>query len=48
MGFYVQVRDVMNREFGKILAGETSVDDAFQTIEKEANKLLARFTKTQG
>ncbi|KZK77762.1 sn-glycerol-3-phosphate-binding periplasmic protein UgpB precursor [Pseudovibrio sp. W64] len=46
MGFYVQVRDVMNREYGKIFSGDKSVDDAFQTIEDEANKLLARFAKT--
>ena len=48
MGFYVQIRDVMNREYGRILTGETSVDDGFATIEKEANALLARFAKTQG
>lgn len=48
MGFYVQIRDVMNREYGRILTGETSVEDAFQNIEKEANELLARFAKTQG
>ncbi|MGV6847154.1 MAG: extracellular solute-binding protein [Marinibacterium sp.] len=48
MGFYVQIRDVMNREYGRILTGETSVDDAFATIEREANDLLARFAKTQG
>lgn len=48
MGFYVQIRDVMNREYGRILTGETSVEDAFATIEKEANALLARFSKTQG
>lgn len=48
MGFYVQIRDVMNREYGRILTGETSVEDAFATIEKEANELLARFAKTQG
>lgn len=47
MGFYVQIRDVMNREFGRILGGETSVDDAFATIETEANDLLAKFAKTQ-
>ncbi len=47
MGFYVQIRDVMNREYGRILTGETSVDDAFATIEKESNALLARFAKTQ-
>jgi len=47
MGFYVQIRDVMNREFGRIFTGETSVDDAFNAIEKESNELLARFAKTQ-
>lgn len=47
MGFYVQIRDVMNREFGRILTGEASVDDAFAAIETEANELLARFAKTQ-
>lgn len=48
MGFYVQIRDVMNREYGRILTGETSVEDAFQNIETEANKLLSRFARTQG
>ncbi len=47
MGFYVQIRDVMNREFGRILTGETSVDEAFATIEAEANELLSRFAMTQ-
>ena len=47
MGFYVQIRDVMNREYGRILTGETSVEDAFSTIEDEANQLLERFAKTQ-
>lgn len=46
LGFYVQIRDVMNREYGRILSGETSVEDGFATIEKEGNKLLARFAKT--
>ncbi len=48
MGFYVQIRDVMNREYGKILTGETSVEDAFKAIEEEGNKLLDRFSKTSG
>jgi sn-glycerol 3-phosphate transport system substrate-binding protein len=47
MGFYVQIRDVMNREFGRILTNETSVDDAFSTIETESNDLLSRFAQTQ-
>lgn len=46
MGFYVQIRDIMNREYGKILSGETSVEDAFATIEADGNKLLERFAKT--
>lgn len=48
MGFYVQIRDIMNREYGRILTGETGVEDAFKAIETEANALLARFAKTQG
>lgn len=47
MGFYVQIRDVMNREYGRILTGEKSVEDGFAAIEKDANQLLARFAKTQ-
>ncbi|WP_171101817.1 MULTISPECIES: extracellular solute-binding protein [unclassified Ruegeria] len=48
MGFYVQIRDVMNREYGRILTGETTVDEAFATIQEEANQLLERFARTQG
>ena len=48
MGFYVQIRDVMNREYGKIFTGETTVDAAFEAIEDEGNKLLERFAKTAG
>ncbi|MEQ8696315.1 MAG: extracellular solute-binding protein [Bauldia litoralis] len=48
MGFYPQIREVMEREYGKIFAGETSVDDAFNAIEEEGNKLLERFAKTSG
>jgi len=46
MGFYVQIRDVMNREYGRIFAGETDVETAFSVIEEEGNKLLERFAKT--
>jgi len=46
MGFYVQIRDVMNREYGRIFAGETDVESAFSVIEEEGNKLLDRFAKT--
>ena len=46
MGFYVQIRDVENRELSRFLNGETSIEDALATIEKEGNELLARFSKT--
>lgn len=48
MGFYVQIRDVMNREYGKLFSGETTIDDAFSTIEADSNKLLERFARTNG
>lgn len=48
MGFYVQIRDVMNREFGKVFAGETTVDEALKTIDAEGDRLLERFAKTSG
>ena len=46
MGFYVQIRDVLNREYSRILSGETTVEDAFEAIETEANQLLERFSRT--
>ncbi|MTI10389.1 extracellular solute-binding protein [Curvivirga aplysinae] len=46
MGFYVQIRDVMNREYGRILSGEADAEEAFKNIEEEANKLLSRFADT--
>lgn len=48
LGFYPQIRSVMEREYGRIFSGETSVKDAFTTIEKEGNELLVRFSKTAG
>ncbi|NCO20547.1 MAG: extracellular solute-binding protein [Rhodobacterales bacterium] len=48
MGFYPQIRTVMEREFNRIFSGEVSVKDAFQIIEDEGNQLLARFAKTAG
>jgi sn-glycerol 3-phosphate transport system substrate-binding protein len=47
MGFYVQVRDVMNREYTRYLTGETELDAAFDAIKTEADELLARFAQTQ-
>lgn len=46
LGFYVQIRDVMNREYGRIFAGETDVESAFAVIEEEGNRLLDRFAQT--
>ncbi|MGY9048656.1 MAG: extracellular solute-binding protein, partial [Rhodobacterales bacterium] len=48
MGFYPQIRTVMEREFNRIFSGEVSVKDGFQIIEDEGNQLLARFAKTSG
>jgi len=48
LGFYPQIREIMEREYGRIFSGEVSVKDAFDTIEKEGNELLARFAKTAG
>lgn len=48
LGFYPQIREIMEREYGRIFSGETTVKDAFDTIEREGNELLARFAKTAG
>jgi sn-glycerol 3-phosphate transport system substrate-binding protein len=46
LGYYVQIREVMYKEFEKILTDDSSVGDAFVTIEKESNALLSRFHDT--
>lgn len=46
LGFYPQIREIMEREYNRIFAGETTVPVAFATIEKEGNALLERFAKT--
>jgi sn-glycerol 3-phosphate transport system substrate-binding protein len=48
LGFYPQIRSIMEREYNRIFAGETTVKQAFETIEQEGNELLARFAKTAG
>lgn len=48
LGFYPQIRQIMEREYGRIFANEVSVKDALETIEREGNDLLARFAKTAG
>ena len=46
LGFYPQIRTIMEREYNRIFAGETTVKQAFETVEKEGNDLLTRFAKT--
>ncbi|MCM2291707.1 extracellular solute-binding protein [Allorhizobium sp. BGMRC 0089] len=48
LGFYPQIRSVMEREYNKIFSGETTPKAAMDTIEKEGNEILARFAKTAG
>ena len=46
LGYYVQIREVMQREYDKIFSGATSVPDAFKAIKEDSDKLLERFAKT--
>lgn len=46
LGFYVQIREILYREYDKFFNGEIDADTAFKNIETESNKLLARFAKT--
>lgn len=46
MGFYPQIRTVMEREFNRIFSDEVEVGAAFETIESEGNQLLERFGRT--
>ena len=39
---------IINRETGKIVSGETSVEDALKTIDQEGDQILERFAKTSG
>ncbi len=48
LGFYPQIREIMEREYNRIFANETSVKDGLETIKKEGDALLARFAKTAG
>ncbi|WP_377291400.1 extracellular solute-binding protein [Rhizobium sp. SG2393] len=48
LGFYPQIRAIMEREYNRIFAGETTPKAAMETIKKEADELLARFAKTAG
>jgi sn-glycerol 3-phosphate transport system substrate-binding protein len=43
LGFYVQIREVMYKQFDNIFSGSSTVEEAFVAMEKESNALLARF-----
>jgi sn-glycerol 3-phosphate transport system substrate-binding protein len=46
LGFYPQIRVIEEREFNRILSGETTVAAGFAAIETESNALLRKFAKT--
>ncbi|MFH1803569.1 MAG: extracellular solute-binding protein [Pseudomonadota bacterium] len=46
LGFYVQIREVIYREVDRMMNGEATIDQAFETIESEGNDLLVRFHDT--
>lgn len=46
MGFYVQTRETIYREMDRLMAGETSVENALRTIERDGEKNLKRFART--
>lgn len=46
LGYYVQIREAMYKQFDNILNGSLSTDEAFANIEEEANGLLSRFHDT--
>lgn len=43
LGFYVQIREAMYKQYDNIFSGSASVEDAFAEMEKESNALLDRF-----
>lgn len=46
LGFYVQTREILRREYNKFFNGDITAEQMFKTIEDESSKLLARFEKT--
>jgi len=46
LGYYVQIREAMYKQFDRIFSGDASVEDAFNDMETEANALLVRFHDT--
>ncbi len=43
LGFYVQIREAMYKQYDNIFSGSSSVEDAFVAMEEESNALLDRF-----
>jgi sn-glycerol 3-phosphate transport system substrate-binding protein len=46
LGYYVQIREVMYKNFENIFSGDATVDEAFAAMEEESNELLERFNAT--
>lgn len=46
LGYYVQIREVMYKNFENIFSGSSTVDEAFAAMEEESNDLLERFNAT--
>ena len=46
LGYYVQIREVMYKNFDNIFSGDSTVEEAFEEIETESNDLLERFNAT--
>ncbi|MTI14470.1 extracellular solute-binding protein [Sansalvadorimonas verongulae] len=46
LGYYVQIRESLFKNYERLLSGQTSVDSAFHAIEQESNRLLRRFNAT--
>lgn len=43
LGFYVQIREAMYKQYDNIFSGTSSVEEAFTAMEEESNALLDRF-----
>jgi len=46
LGYYVQIREVMYKNYDDIFSGKSSVEKAFSEMETESNALLERFAAT--
>ena len=46
LGYYVQIRESLYKNYERILSGNSDIDSAFNAIERESNRLLGRFNAT--